>query len=107
MLLVIRVGEGVASMHDLLGDIVLFEELCLATVLHPTRHLLHPIVQVLGLPMAELAPRVPDGTEVAKPPDAIRVLQNLWIICSSLRRTTSLLCTFLDVYWDLWSTVAG
>lgn len=94
-------------MHDLLGAIVLFQELCLATVLQPTGHLLHPIMQVLGLPMAELAPRVPDGTEVAKPPNAIRVLQNLWIIYTSLLRTTSLLCTFLNDYRDLWSTVAG
>jgi hypothetical protein len=94
-------------MHDLLGAIVLFQELCLATVLHPTGHLLNPIVQVLGLPMAELASRVPDGTEVAKPPDAIRVLQNLWIISSSLRRTTSLLCALLNVYGDLRSTIAG
>jgi len=94
-------------MHDLLGAIVLFQELSLATVLHPTGHLLHPIMQVLRLPMAELAPRVPNGPEVAKPPDAIRVLQNLRIISSSLKRTTSLLCTFLDVYGDLRSTIAG
>jgi hypothetical protein len=94
-------------MHDLLGAIVLFKELRLATVLHPTSHLMHPIVEVLGLPMAELAPRVPNGPEVAKPSDAICVLQNLWIICSSLLRTTSLLCALLDVYWDLWSTIAG
>jgi hypothetical protein len=94
-------------MHDLLRAIVLFKELRLATVLHPSGHLLHPKVEVLGLPMPELASRVTDCAKVAKPPDTIRMFHNLMVISSSLRRTSSLLCTFLDIYRDLWSTIAG
>ena len=52
-------------MHDLLGAYVLLQQLYLAAVLHPAGHLLHPKVKILGLPEAELAARVPDGTEVA------------------------------------------
>ena len=77
---------------------------------HTTGHLLHPIVQILGLPMAELASRVPDGTEVANGPDAIRMLQTAVMVISPsaiLRTTTSLLCSFLDIYWELWSAIAG
>ena len=89
-LLGIRVGEGILSMHDLLGAIVLFYELCLATSLHATGHLLHPIVEVLGLTIAILASRVADGAKVAKVSDAFRLLQTLMDISSSLLRKTSL-----------------
>ncbi len=73
---------------------------------HFTGHLLHFLVQILGLPMAELASRVPDGTEVANPPDAIRVLQAVMVIAPSVLRATSLLCTFLDIYLELWRIIA-